>query len=178
MGRLNAGQASVAVTGEILNQLRKKFSEAEPFGGKIPEERVQHRVGSEVVIDGFSEGDEDCEGLAWVSAVRRYRTTEFPAESFTSGNCGTQRALAVLVGVARCAATLDHNGAPPSPQRINEEAIRGLDDAHRLDTAICAAGNELDERGAILGWAVDAVEPVGPQGGVIIWVCQAAFLLA
>lgn len=179
MRRLNAGQASIAVVNELQEQLRKRFTESEPFGGKISADRVQHRVGNDLVFDEFSTGGgEECEGVAWVSAIRRYRTEQFPAESFTSGNCGTQKALMVLVGVTRCSMTIDDNGEAADAERVNWEGVRGLDDSSRLDNAICAAGKELDDRGVILGWAVDAIEPVGPQGGAIVWVTRASFLLA
>lgn len=177
---VNSTQATVRVTSVLQQELQRMFSEGEPFGGKIPAERVQHRVGSQVVLDGFSDvdGTGECEGLVWLTVLRRYRTSEFPVESFESGNCSQPRAVLVQLGVARCSATMTDDGGPPNPDDVHMEAIRGLDDSARLDRALCAAADLLDEQGMISGWAADAAEPVGPEGGVITWVQQAAFRLA
>lgn len=182
--KMNTTQASVAVMQEVMAQMGRLFTDGEPVGGKIPASRVQHRVGSQVALDGFTDEfgnplkEEECEGLVWGTVLRRYRTTDFPGEQFESSNCDAPRAILIQVGVARCSVAMDDHGNPPTQERMQWEAIRGLDDAGRLDSALCKAGGMLTERGIINGWAVDSSEPMGPDGGVVSWGQQAAFYLA
>lgn len=175
---LNATQASVRVMSVLQEELRHQYSDGNPYGGKIPAERVQHRVGSSVALDGFStEYGQDCEGLVWVTVLRQFRSDPFPTEVYDARACAAPRALLVQLGVARCSSTMTDDGSAPDPTVVQEEAIRGLDDVGRLDRAVCAAAARLLDQGAILAWAPDAVEPVGPEGGVITQVTQVAFLL-
>ena len=177
-----SSQASILVAEKVRAELEARFSTGEPIGGIVPADRVQHRIGSQVVLDGFldSNGEprSDCDALVWVTVIRRYRTTVFPAEEYVSTNCGQPRAITVQVGIARCSAMMDEYGTPPPADRIAHEARRGLDDAGRLDAALCAAGRSLSDAGTINGFAIDASEPVGPEGGVVSWMQQASFWLA
>lgn len=182
MGVSRSSQHSIDVAAVVRAELEARFSVDTAVGDLIPPGRVQHRVGSQVVLDGFvsSSGQplSKCDGLVWVTVVRRYRTSIFPGEEYASSNCGHPKAITVQVGVARCSAMMDEYGTPPPPEVIAYEATRGLDDAGRLDAALCAAGRLLEETGKINGFAIDSSEPVGPEGGVISWIQQAAFWLA
>lgn len=177
-----SSQHSIDVAAVLRAELEARFSTGDPVGGIIPPGRVQHRVGSQVVLDGFLDGSgspvPECDGLVWVTVVRRFRTSAFPGEELAASNCGAPKAITVQVGVARCSSMMDEYGTPPSPERIAFEATRGLDDAGRLDAALCAAGRLLEGAGKINGFAIDASEPVGPEGGVVSWMQQASFWLA
>lgn len=175
---LNATQASVRIMSVLQEELRVQYSEGNPYGGKIPPERVQHRVGSAVALDGFStEYGQECEGLVWATVLRQFRTDPFPQEIYEARSCGAPRALLVQLGVARCSSTMTDDGSAPDPAVVQDEAVRGLDDVGRMDRAVCRAAARLLDQDAILAWAPDAIEPVGPDGGVITFVTQVAFLL-
>lgn len=183
MGRLTSMHKSLGVAEQVHAELVRAFAgdDAHRVGDPIPVGRVQHRVGSQVVLDGFLDMNgqpiPECDGLVWVTVVRRFRTRDFPVEAYDSSNCQIPRAVTLQVGVARCSAMMDEYGSPPPADRIKHEAIRGLDDAYRLDLALCRAGMKLDDANLISGYALDSAEPIGPEGGVVSWMQQASFRL-
>lgn len=183
MARMGFAAQALWCVREVQGQLRARFSaeDQHPVGGLLPEERVQFRTGSQIVLDGFPDEygapDEEC-GLVWVTTVRKFRSRDFPGEHMGVDNCGAPLAVQVQVGVARCSIHYGDDLGPADPERVEWEGVRGLDDAERLDRALCAAGTALDERGLIAGYVLDAAEPLGPEGGVITWIQHATFFLA
>lgn len=181
MARYTPQQSGVAITTEVQARLRAVFSEADPHGGKIPAERVQLRPGVEIALDGFSDSmtEEECEGLIWVSPVRWFSSREFPAEAGGPlGGCGLPTVMVLQIGVARCSQAMDDYGNPPPAERMDFEGIRSIDDAARLDRALCDASGALEELGLLNGYYADAAEPIGPGGGVVAWTRQTYWQLA
>lgn len=180
MARYTPQQSAVAITTELQARLRAEFTDGNPHGGKISAERVQLRPGVEVALDGFTtEGGEECEGLIWVNPVRWFKSRDFPAEAGAPlGGCGLPTVMAIQVGVARCSQAMDEYGEPPSAERMNFEGVRSMDDAARLDKALCEASSALDEAGLLNGYYAEAAEPIGPGGGVVAWVVQTFWQLA
>lgn len=106
----------------------------------------------------------------WVRLMRRYRSETFPAPYVGGANCALQEVIALEVGVARCALTLDENGNPPSLADYAREAEISLDDSWRIQRAMCRAvtlmrKNECSDMGA-----QDVTMPYGPDGGIVAWI--------
>lgn len=175
--KLPTGRATVVVVSEVLEALRERFVDPEvpPLAGLVAAGRVQHRGGAAIALDGF--GGDDCEGLVWVNVLRMYRTNEFPGESSSSTPCGSSRAIHLQVGVARCVATIDDHGNFPSQDELESEALALIDDAARLDTALCKASRLLEDREVIAAYTLHSGEPIGPEGGLVSWVQTASYQL-
>ena len=156
----------VPVVGEVVEALRTQFSDPDrpPLGGVVPE--VEHRPGADVALDGLWVGD--CPGLVWVNVIRVFRSADFPAET-DEATCRGQLAALIQVGAARCVGVVDNHGYPPTAERMEHDALVGLDDAARLERAVCAAAKAADDRGLILQSTWGASEPHGPQGGALAW---------
>lgn len=156
----------VPVVGEVVEALRAQFSDPEnpPVGGVVPE--VEHRPGADVALDGLFQGD--CPGLVWVNVTRVYRTRNFPVEEELATCRGGMVAM-IEVGAARCVGVVDDMGYPPTVERMEQDALAGLDDAGRLERALCAANKAADERGLLLQSVWSGSVPHGPQGGVLAW---------
>lgn len=105
------------------------------------------------------------EGFAWVRLARRYRSRDFPAPVVDPSLCGLPRVIAVEVGIARCAVVAEE----PDWDDYDREAGVSLDDAYRLETALCWAGTEAVRCDEALQVALDAILPSGPDGGVVAW---------
>ncbi len=102
----------------------------------------------------------------WVRVERRYRTgMEFPAPFVGARPCSMPRAVAIEMGVARCAVT----EAEPSWEDYEREAEVSFDDSWRLETAMCWASKELVSSECATQTGLDAILPSGPDGGVIAW---------
>lgn len=136
---------------------------------------IEHRPGTDVALDGLFVGD--CVGLAWVNVIRMFRTTEFPAESDRLAPCTGSPAVTIQVGAARCVATVDDQGYPPTAEAMEHDALVGLDDAHRLEVALCRASKACDDLNLTHAATWSAVEPIGPSGGVLAWVATITFQL-
>lgn len=158
----------VPVVGTLLEALREEFCNPEkpPLGGVT--EQPQHRPGADVALDGLWASD--CQGLSWVNVLRLYRTTSFPSERDESRPCGGARVAVIQVGAARCAATLDDQGNPPAAADMEHDALAGLDDANRLERAICRARKWCQERELVTDDVWTGAEPIGPSGGALAWV--------
>jgi hypothetical protein len=102
--------------------------------------------------------------LLWVRLMRRYRSKDFPAPSIEASSCGRPVALAIEVGVARCA-VMDPE---PHWDDYQREAIVSLDDSWRIEMALCHAAGCL-KRDKNLNASTDTIVPFGPEGGVIAW---------
>lgn len=161
--------------GLILEELRVVFCDEDnpPLGGVVPE--VEHRPGSDVALDGLMDGN--CPGIVWVNCHRIYTTTEFPAETDNPRPCTGQNAAAIQLGAARCCATVDDRGYPPSPADMERDALIGLDDAHRLKVAACRAIRRAKDLDLIDDAVQSALEPYGPAGGILAWTLNTSTLL-
>lgn len=174
---MNAGRATLVIVGEMLEALRARFTDAEqpPLAGRVPAGRVQHRGGAQVALDGFG-GDDGCDALVWINLLRTWRTNEFPVESQSPVECTATRAALFQVGVARCVSTVDDQGWLPSADVLDQEALALLDDAHRLDRAVCQAARRLvHDREVALAYSLGPGEPIGPEGGLVTWVQTVTF---
>lgn len=160
----------------ILNQticaMREVFDPSAsypPLGGGSRTVRVF--AGEATPIGAVDMHVADCEcgkdPFLWVRLVRRYRTQTFPQPYVGPNYCETQTAVAVEVGVIRCAVietdTVDWKA-------LAEEAEVSLDDSGRIELALCRAASLMREKRCSDMQALDAVSPYGPDGGVIGWL--------
>lgn len=158
---------TLAVVGELIEQLRPMFCNPNkpPLGGVLPP--VRHRGGFDVPIDILTDG-EQCTGMVWVNVLRRYPVgPTFPEEANGMVLCTHSLAVVVQAGVARCVATMDDHGNPPPDDVQESEALAVLDDADRLNYALCMAGAALAEDGRALAYSLGAWDPRGPDGGIV-----------
>lgn len=176
--RLKTHEAVIRVVGTALEELRYAFSDNSGLGEAIPRQRVQHRGGLDIALDGF--GDEGCAGLVWVNVLRRFPTTGegFPNEVPHIGDsCGRLNAVTIQLGVARCSASMDDEGMVDAAD-MEHDALVLLDDAARIDSVMCRMAKRLtggDEE-VVAAYAFHGGEPVGPEGGIVSWVQTASFL--
>ncbi|MDO4610969.1 hypothetical protein [Corynebacterium sp.] len=168
-------RALLPTVGTVIEALRGEFVDATPppLGGAVRE--IEHRPGADVALDGLF--DDGCPGLVWANVTRIYRTSEFPQEMFGEPCRGPQAAV-IQVGAARCVATIDDRGFAPTAEAMEHDALVGLDDAHRLERAVCLAARWAEDRGLIDAAVWSPLEPIGPQGGALAWVMTLTVLLA
>ena len=158
---------------ELVELLALGFTNTDkpPVGGTTGPPQV--RAGDGIpALDGF----DDCT-LLWLNITNRYRTDNFPDQQIRNTSCGTAVAVHVQVGVARCSQALTHTGGLPSAETMAAEFAAQEDDADRLDTTLCVAGARLEKAGHILGWVPVSTDVIGPEGGTVAVVAQAAFHL-
>lgn len=110
--------------------------------------------------------------LLWVRVDRRYRVKlgQFPSAYVGEKSCvdeDVRRAIAVEVGVARCA----DMSATPKWSVLEREAEVSLDDSWRVELALCMASTALTANGHPV--ATDVIAPLGPEGGLIAWTGMA-----
>lgn len=104
--------------------------------------------------------------LLWVRLERRFRTmTDFPTPFVGPSPCGMPAAAAIELGIARCAVTSEE----PTWEMYEREAEISMDDSWRLDTAMCWAARDMRKTHCATQTGRDAIEPYGPDGGVIAW---------
>ena len=151
--------------GQVIEALREEFVYGTPLGGAV--KAVEHRPGADIALDGLF--DDGCAGIVWVNLIRLFRTTSFPAEEEHVA-CRGALAAVVQIGAARCVATLDDAGFPPSPEDSEHDALVGIDDALRLERAACRAVRLSEDLNLIHGAVWSASEPIGPSGGALAWV--------
>jgi len=138
-----------------------------PLGGVAP--CVEHRPGAEVPLDRFWGEHPQCKVMAFVNVIRIYRSNDFPGESEEIRPCGGQRHAVLQLGIARCVSTVRSDGSAPPPEVLEEEALVGLDDADRLEVAVCRAVRAAEQRGVINQAVWSGVDPSGPMGGALAW---------
>lgn len=114
-------------------------------------------------------GDVSCgnDPFLWVRLVRRYRSQTFPTPYVGPDGCLAQRAVAVEVGVARCAVIEAGEGTDWTA--LAEEAEISVDDSGRIELALCRAAALMKTAKCSDAQAIDAIVPYGPDGGVIAW---------
>lgn len=166
----------IPVTGQVIEAMRGVFidSDSPPLGGAM--ETIEHRPGADVALDGLFFGD--CPGLAWVNVIRMFRTDAFPAESNRLSPCTGAPAVILQAGASRRVSTVDNHGYPPTAEAMEHDALVGLDDAHRLELALCRAARRCDDLGLIHSATWSAIEPIGPQGGTLSWVATLTMQIA
>lgn len=165
----------VLVIEQVIRRMRTAFVDNEPYGGRLP--RIEHRGGLLVPIDAGLDSDGDCNAQGWVNLLRRWRTTQFPAEDAGVTPCGGVPAILVQAGVARCSQAMTDEGEPPPPEVMEREALALMDDAVRLERVMCGATVSADKAGLIHSAVVHAWEPIGPDGGILSGVITASFQL-
>lgn len=112
-------------------------------------------------------GDGLNNGQAWVRETNRYPSDVFPVQSQQANPCGGMTAMAIELGIVRCALKPDDNGTPPDPDAVTAQAQSlGLDGAALKWAMCCAFGGSSP---AVPGTAVvlGPLTPVGPQGGCV-----------
>lgn len=170
----------VPVVGTLMEALREAFTDPEhpPLGGVTSQ--PEHRPGADVPLDRLwgGDGSRECDSMVFVNVLRLYRSTDFPAETETIRPCRGMLHAQVQVGVARCVSTMDDLGAPPDPEVLEHEALVGLDDAARLEAAVCRAVKRCDDRELINQAVWTGLDPSGPEGGAMAWTCTVTFQLA
>lgn len=165
----------IPVVGEIIEALRDQFGDPDnpPVGGLVTD--IEHRPGAEVALDGL--WVEGCPGLVWVNVIRMFRSKDFPNES-EEAVCSGQPAVIVEVGAARKVSTVDDLGYPPTSADMEQDSLTGLDDAQRIERAVCRAAKRCNDRGLTLQATWGASEPHGPMGGALAWTKPMTLQLA
>jgi len=151
---------TVEILGVVMQALSDMYGPDTDFP---PEEfvTVVHLVAGEG--PAVAQIDPRCESpFLWVRLMRRFRTESFPDAAVSPTPCRLPRAVAIELGVGRCA-VLEQE---PSFDDFENEAVVSLEDSWRIECALSTAARRLGEERAV---AVDAVEPFGPEGGVIGW---------
>lgn len=162
-------QASCVVDA-AMNALREAFAPASnPLGGGTT--AVRFFAGDAAPLAAWNAHAGECgcgEPFIWVRLVRRYRTGEaFPAPYAGASPCGMPTAVAVEVGIARCAVV----DAEPCWADYENEAEVSLDDSWRLELAMCRMQSLVTSQGCGVSFAQDVETPYGPEGGITAWVC-------
>ena len=166
---------TLVLVGCVVEAMREFFVDRTPLGGKTV--APQHRGGMNIPVDGLA-GD-DCAGVPIVSVLRKYPTVNFPEEAYVTarGACPSPKAVLIQASVARCSITFDDRGNPPTPEQTEHEALVLLDDAQRLEWAMCRANQIGDDRGIVDDFALGAWSADGPDGGILAGLITATFQL-
>ena len=138
-----------------------------PVGGGT--DKVRFLYGDGVPLSAWTahSAGEGCDHpMLWVRLVQRFRSESFPTPSLSPAPCGAPRGVQIELGVARC----DITDPEPSWTQLESMAEISLDDSWRIETALCATRNCAVKGNHASGGAMDAVLPVGPEGGVSAWV--------
>ena len=114
-------------------------------------------------------GTQGC-GIAWVSPVSSYPSSNFPTPSDASlaTNCGTRLVMQIQVGVARCAPRPQGRATTVDPQDSFDAMRLYLSDMQAAKRALlCCFGKDSNVTVALENWT-----PIEPSGGVSggIWV--------
>ena len=120
--------------------------------------------GGSVPWDVCGESSDGSEGQAWVAVGQVTPVEQFPAGSPPHRCPPPEYATVLTVAVLRCAATVDDQGRPPSPERMAADASKvAADRAAMRDAVVCclAGGLEPGE------WQMGSWTPLGPQGGCV-----------
>lgn len=163
--------SAVTVIGLTVTRLREFFTPSAsvpPLGGGTD---LVNILAGEAVIPppwvGVGEDDEvscgDCGPYLWIRLVSRWRTDNFPQKSIT-GSCGSQRAITLEAGIARC------HPLDGTPAELEQLAAIQWDDSWRIDSALCAAMQDAEKAGKATASALGDGEPWGPEGLVLAWL--------
>lgn len=162
--------ASCAITAAVA-AMKEAFtaeSPQPPLGGGSS--KVRFFAGDAAPLAAWDAHRSECEcdeAFLWVRLMRRYRTQNFPTPYVGPDPCGAPIAIALEVGVGRCASmSLEDCGWT----EYENEAEISLDDSWRIELALCRAAGKMKQEHCADLTAIDAVLPFGPEGGVIAWV--------
>jgi len=161
---------ALAPIGVVIEAVGDCFSptlECPPVGGGSLNVRFLAGDGPALAtFDSHSREGRNCgEPFIWVRAGRRYRTKTFP-NPIATGDCELPSVVPIEVGVGRCAVV----ALSPSWEDYQAEAERSLDDAWRIERALCLASARLRNADAQHLTAYDTIVPYGPEGGIIAWI--------
>lgn len=109
-------------------------------------------------------GDQPAEGQAWVSVVKIFPSTRFPAQQLDRAACGQGSGFVaeLVMGVYRCAPVSDARGNPPTCDQQMAVTEKILSDAAAMRQAVrCCFRDEVEAPDVLIGEWV----PLGPQGG-------------
>lgn len=122
--------------------------------------------GSTAPWDACGTEDGGAEGQAWVAVPRVYPSDNFPTETIDAHRCFPRGfAAEVVVGVLRCAATVDSSGRAPTAEQVTMDALKvSRDRAIALDAIVCCLIGEDADPGE---YRLGAWEPLGPNGGCV-----------
>jgi hypothetical protein len=132
----------------------------------VPVCRSFWHPGATAPWDACGTVDGGAEGQAWVAVQRVYPTDRFPAQVAEAHRCvPSGYGAEVVVGILRCAATVDDSGRAPTGDRVTVDAVKVSRDRQIiLETIVCCLfGDDPDPGGFRLG----AWEPLGPNGGCV-----------
>lgn len=172
--RTDPADPAIAAVREGMRLAFTGQSSQPPIGGGS--DTVRLFAGDGVPLAAFrAYSDEvDCgDPFLWVRLVARFRTDPLPAPLVSPDGCDKPVGITVEAGVARCA-TVDLD---PSWDDYAREAEVSLDDSWRVEMALCQARTAAVRSGAAVAGAIDAILPVGPEGGVIAWYGSIHFQL-
>lgn len=170
-----SGDGVECILNNIIKALREWFrpdSNYPPVGPGT--ERVRVFAGDAAPLSAVDMHNEDCGGCGndpflWIRLMRRYPTDmdRFPGATLGQSPCGNIMAVAIEVGIARCAAVFDDNCDWTA---YESEAEISLDDSWRLQMALCMATGLLKDSECSDATTLDSIIPYGPEGGVIAWI--------
>lgn len=156
-----------AIVDACMTAMREVFhpdSECPPVGGGGTEVRFFGGDAIPMAAWNAHTTGEGCDTpFLWVRVLRRYRTNALPTPMIDTTACGLSRAIALELGVGRCA-TVE---AEPSWEEYAAEAEISLDDSWRVESALCRAA--ALNRALNYTAATGEVSPYGPEGGVVAW---------
>ncbi|URM86120.1 hypothetical protein SEA_BIGGITYBASS_20 [Gordonia phage BiggityBass] len=158
-----------AVIAAFTRALRDAFqpdSECPPMGGGSTDVRLFAGDGIPLAAwNAHADGDDCASPFLWVRLIRRYRTQQFPTPVIDTSPCTAPRAVAVEVGVGRCA-VVDRS---PSWEDYDREAQTSIDDGWRIELTLCRARTLITQVRPPLASAYgsDVIVPYGPEGGVV-----------
>jgi len=108
--------------------------------------------------------DRCCDGgQLWVGVERVFAYDRFPAPA-TVVNCMPPLAADLVVGILRCAPTVNDQGEAPSCDALSASAAQVYEDAYAVvNGVLCCLVPTHKERLFVMG----AQRPVGPAGGCV-----------
>jgi len=104
-----------------------------------------------------------CDGQLWVGVERVFAYDRFPAPAGML-TCLPPLAADIVIGVIRCAPTVDDNGNPPTVDALNASSAQVYEDAYAvMNGVLCCLAPTSKARPAVIG----NQRPVGPAGGCV-----------
>lgn len=106
--------------------------------------------------------DRCCDGgQLWVGVERIYAYSAFPAPAGII-NCFPPLAADIVIGILRCAPTVNDQGEPPTVDALNTSSAQVYEDAYAVTNGVlCCLVPTQRERLFVMG----NQRPVGPSGG-------------
>lgn len=132
----------------------------------VPVCRAFVAPGAQVPWDTCCECGSGSEGQAWVAVERFYPVAPFPQQDVGAQRCHpTEFAADIVVGILRCAHTVDDQGNAPSAPTVTADAGKVARDRKiALDALLCDfLGDDPDPGTFRLGFW----QPLGPGGGCV-----------